>query len=153
MDDQSRRGLPLPDGDAQGIADQFGGHVRRHRPANHLACIPIEDGGQVQPSSAGPAVGDVADISEIQPGRIELPVQRIGGDRQAVFAICHMYEFTLPDGLQGRLAHQPARFVAPHLETSVGHGRNQSAASVALACHERELLLDIDLRKEERDLR
>ena len=65
-----------------------------------------------------------------------------------------MYEFTLPDGLQGRLARQPAHFVAPHLETSVSHGRNQSAASVALmACYERELLLDIDLRKEERDLR
>lgn len=125
MDDQSRRRSPLPDGHLQCIADQPGGHVRRHGPADDLAGILVQHGRKIQPSGVGLDVGDAADLSEIRSGRIEPPVQHIGGDRQAVLAIRRMDEFTLPYGLQGCPAHQTAYFVAPQLKTRVGHGVDQ----------------------------
>jgi len=64
MNDQSRCGPPLLNGHVQRVADQFGGHARRHGPADHLACIQVQHGGQVQPSRAGTNVGDIAKVSK-----------------------------------------------------------------------------------------
>jgi len=56
MDDQSWDWLPLSDRHAQGIVDQLDEYARRHGPADHFACIQIEDRGQVQRKRKASAV-------------------------------------------------------------------------------------------------
>ncbi len=96
MHDQSRSRLALRDGQLQCPVHQRGLHVRRHRPARHLARVQVQHDRQIQPAAARSDVSDVGHPRLVGPRRVELPVQHIGRNRQRMFAVGRLHELALP---------------------------------------------------------
>src|SRR4051795_8043261 len=87
MVDQPRRRLPPLQGHPQGGARQPGPEVVGHRPADDLTRGHVLDRGQVQPALAGRDVGDVGQPDRVRSLGGELPVERVGRDREVVAAV------------------------------------------------------------------
>lgn len=58
-----------------------------HRPADNLAGVHVEDGGEVEPAFAGRDVGQVGEPDLVGSRRLEVPGQPVGRDGIAVTAV------------------------------------------------------------------
>src|SRR4051812_3142667 len=79
-----------------------------HCPAHDAATVQIHNGGQVQPSLAGPDIGDVGEPNLIAHGGREVPAEQVRRDREAMPAIGGAAS-SRPggDGLNAMTAHLP----------------------------------------------
>ena len=119
MDDQSGRWTARLDCHARGVADQGGGHARRHLPAHDSAREQVKYDRQVQPAGAGPDVRDIRDLSLDGRSRIELPGKHVRRNRQRMLAVCRVHELALPDWFQTCLLHQLTHLVTADLEAAI----------------------------------
>src|SRR5512140_1353466 len=79
-----------------------------HRPAHDTASAQIHDGRQVQPSLAGPDIGDVGEPDLIAPVGREVTVEQVGRDREAMPAIGGAASsWPGRDGSNAMVAHLP----------------------------------------------
>jgi len=97
----------------------------------------IEHDRQMKPAGASSDIRDIGGVGHVRCHWIEPTTQHIGGYRQGMFAVGCVNEFTLPDGFQLSLPHQPPHFMAADSQPVVGQGGHDPAAAIALmACRE-----------------
>ena len=72
-------GPALPDGHVQGVEDQFGPEMRRHRPPDDPPAPGVQDDGQVERARPGRDVGDVGHPEPIGPLSREGALHQVGG--------------------------------------------------------------------------
>ena len=65
-----------PDRHHQRVRDEFGGHCRAHRPADHSTREQVDDCRHIEPAFARPDVGEVRYPFTVRRRRFELPLQR-----------------------------------------------------------------------------
>src|SRR5882762_2184654 len=92
---------------------QFGAQMIRHRPADDLAAVEVQDGGQIEPALIGLDVGDVGEPDPVRRSGGEVAVEQVRGDREVVPAIGRPHPpWPRHDGPDAVTAHQSLKATA-----------------------------------------
>ncbi len=78
MVQQARCWMPAHQCHLQGLLDQLGIPISRHRPANHQAREEVEDDRQIEPALGGPHPCDIRYPFGVRSRCTEIPVQEVG---------------------------------------------------------------------------
>src|SRR5271169_1367497 len=79
------------------------------RPTDNPTCEQVDDDCQIEPSLAGPDIGNVGAPFLVRPRCGEVLIEQIGGDRPGVMAVSRPFEPPLLPGPEAVLAHQAGR--------------------------------------------
>jgi len=113
--------------------DQGGLHGRIHGPADDLARVQIEDGGEVEPALVGADVGDVGHPLLVRRGRGEIAVDDVVGDRRVVVGIGGDEAHARRLGMEACLPHQPSHPLAADPDALVTQGGLDAWTAIGLA--------------------
>lgn len=86
MDPPGRRTLAL-DGHVQRVDGDLGVQGLAHGPTDNLACVHVEDRGQVQPAFCGEDVGEVGEPGLFRMRGLKVTGEPVWGDRVAMAAV------------------------------------------------------------------
>ena len=78
-----------------------------HRPADHAAAERVDHDRDIQPSFAGPLLGDVGNPEPIRRVRPEVAFHQIGRRHRTEVAACESPSSTAVHALDPGLAHEP----------------------------------------------
>src|SRR5215213_7892571 len=88
-------------------------------PANDPACEQVDDDGEIQPTFAGPDIGDVGAPLLVGPCCREVLIKQVRRDRPGVMAVCGPLEPPLLPSPQAVVAHQPGYSAATDHQAAI----------------------------------